>query len=143
MKYKVDEALSTIVSAISYAGYSPGKDVFLAIDAASSEFYAGGTYDVDGMRLSAGELMDHYVELTKTHPLISIEDPFFEDDFETTAELTRKIGSKVQIVGDDLFVTNSRRLSKGISEGALQYHLTHRWQMLLGGSSLQPLKAWR
>ncbi|MBR7006247.1 MAG: phosphopyruvate hydratase [Candidatus Methanomethylophilaceae archaeon] len=114
----VDEALSTIVSAISDAGYSPGKDVFLAIDAASSEFYADGKYDVDGMRLSAGELMDHYVELTKAHPLVSIEDPFFEDDFETTAELTRKIGSKVQIVGDDLFVTNSRRLSKGISEGA-------------------------
>ncbi len=114
----VDEALSTIVAAISDAGYVPGKDVFLAMDAASSEFYSDGIYDVDGMKLSAGELADHYVQLTKDHPVISIEDPFFEDDFETTAELTRKIGSHVQIVGDDLFVTNSKRLACGIEEGA-------------------------
>ena len=114
----VDEALSTIVAAISDAGYVPGKDVYLAMDAASSEFFDNGVYNVDGMNLSAGELADHYVELTKTHPLISIEDPFFEDDFETTAELTKKIGSHVQIVGDDLFVTNTKRLSRGIEQGA-------------------------
>lgn len=114
----VDEALSTIVEAISDAGYVPGKDVYLAMDAASSEFFDNGVYTVDGMNLSAGELADHYVELTKTHPLISIEDPFFEDDFETTAELTKKIGSHVQIVGDDLFVTNTKRLSRGIEQGA-------------------------
>ena len=114
----VDEALSIIVDSISDAGYVPGKDVFLAIDAASSEFYKDGVYNVDGMDLSAGELADHYVELTKTHPLISIEDPFFEDDFATTAELTRKVGNRVQIVGDDLFVTNSKRLAHGIDEGA-------------------------
>ena len=104
----VDEALSTIVSAVSDA----------AIDAASSEFYSDGIYDVDDMKLTAGELADHYVELTKAHPLISIEDPFFEDDFEATAELTKKIGSHVQIVGDDLFVTNSKRLKHGIESGA-------------------------
>jgi enolase len=114
----VDEALSTIVAAISDAGYAPGKDVFLAIDAASSEFFSNGVYEVDGMKLSAGELADHYVQLTKDHPLISIEDPFFEDDFETTAELTKKIGSHVQIVGDDLSVTNSKRLARGIDAGA-------------------------
>ncbi len=114
----VDEALSTIIDAVSDSGYVPGKDVFLAIDAASSEFFSDGVYDVDGLKLSAGELADHYEELTKTHPLISIEDPFFEDDFETTAALTKKIGNRVQIVGDDLFVTNSKRLSRGISEGA-------------------------
>ncbi len=114
----VDEALSTIVAAISDAGYVPGKDVYLAMDAASSEFFEDGVYNVDGMRLSAGELADHYVELTRNHPLISIEDPFFEDDFETTAELTRKVGSRVQIVGDDLFVTNTKRLARGIDEGA-------------------------
>ena len=114
----VDEALSIIVDSISDAGYVPGKDVFLAIDAASSEFYKDGVYNVDGMDLSAGELADHYVELTKAHPLISIEDPFFEDDFATTAELTRKVGNRVQIVGDDLFVTNSKRLARGIDEGA-------------------------
>ncbi len=112
------EALETIMSAVSAAGYTPGKDVFMALDAASSEFYDNGIYDVDGMKLSAGELADHYRKLTETYPLISIEDPFFEDDFETTAELTKKIGSDVQIVGDDLFVTNTKRLSKGIAAGA-------------------------
>ena len=112
------EAMETILSAVSDAGYAPGKDVFLALDAASSEFYNDGVYDVDGMKLSAGELADHYKKLTETYPLISIEDPFFEDDFETTSELTKKIGSNVQIVGDDLFVTNTKRLSKGIDVGA-------------------------
>ena len=112
------EAMETILSAVSDAGYAPGKDVFLALDAASSEFYNDGVYDVDGMKLSAGELADHYKKLTETYPLISIEDPVFEDDFETTAELTKKIGSNVQIVGDDLFVTNTKRLSKGIDVGA-------------------------
>ncbi len=114
----VSEALGTITSAISAAGYTPGKDVFLAIDAASSEFYDNGIYDVDSMRLSAGELADHYKYLTEEFPLISIEDPFFEDDFETTSELTKMIGKKVQIVGDDLFVTNTKRLCKGIENGA-------------------------
>ena len=114
----VDEALTIITDAVSDAGYVPGKDVFLAIDAASSEFFKDGIYNVDGMDLSAGELLDHYVELTKAHPLISIEDPFFEDDFATTAELTKKVGKNVQIVGDDLFVTNTKRLAKGIEQGA-------------------------
>ena len=114
----VDEALTTITDAIEDAGYKSGKDVFLAMDAASSEFFDNGVYSVDGMNLSAGELMDHYVELTKNHPIISIEDPFFEDDFATTAELTAKIGKHVQIVGDDLFVTNSKRLAKGIEQKA-------------------------
>lgn len=114
----VDEALTTITDAVSDAGYAPGKDIFLAIDAASSEFFEDGVYNVDGLKLSAGELSDHYVQLTKDHPLISIEDPFFEDDFATTAELTKAVGKRVQIVGDDLFVTNSKRLRRGIDEGA-------------------------
>ncbi|UAL07342.1 MAG: phosphopyruvate hydratase [Candidatus Methanogranum gryphiswaldense] len=114
----VSEALETIVGAISGAGYVPGQDVFLAIDAASSEFYNNGIYDVDAMKLSAGELADHYKDLTEEFPLISIEDPFFEDDFETTSELTKMIGKRVQIVGDDLFVTNTKRLCKGIENGA-------------------------
>ena len=112
------EAMETIVSAISDAGYVPGQDVFLALDAASSEFYSDGVYDVDGLKLSAPELADHYKSLADQFPLISIEDPFFEDDFETTRMLTEKIGSRVQIVGDDLFVTNTERLSKGIDMGA-------------------------
>ena len=108
------EAMETIVTAASDAGYTPGKDVFLALDAASSEFYSDGKYDVDGLKLTAAELADHYQTFTRDFPLISIEDPFFEDDFETTALLTKKVGSSVQIVGDDLFVTNTKRLSKGI-----------------------------
>ncbi len=114
----VDEALTVIANAVSDAGYSPGKDVFLAIDAASSEFYKDGKYSVDGMSLTPGELMDHYMELVKEHPLVSIEDPFFEDDFVTTAEFTKKVGKHVQVVGDDLFVTNSKRLARGIEQGA-------------------------
>jgi enolase len=112
------QAMDTIISAVSAAGYQPGKDVYLGLDAASSEFFENGKYNVDGMSLTAGELADHYVDLTRSYPLISLEDPFFEDDFETTAELTRKVGSKVQIVGDDIFVTNVKRLSRGIEEGA-------------------------
>ncbi len=114
----VDEALSTIVDAVSDAGYVPGKEVFLAIDAASSEFHSKGVYSVDGMELSSGELLDHYESLIKSHPLVSIEDPFQEDDFETTAEFTKRVGKHVQIVGDDLFVTNSKRLARGIDMGA-------------------------
>ena len=114
----VEEALEIIMSSVSEAGYSPGKDVFLAIDAASSEFYDKEFYEVDGMRLSPGELADHYASLAEKFPLISIEDPFFEDDFDTTAELTSMIGDRVQVVGDDIFVTNAGRLCKGIEMGA-------------------------
>ncbi len=110
----VAEALGTVAEAISNAGYTPGKDVFLTIDAASSEFFSDGRYDIDGMSLTAGELTDYYTSLTEEFPLISIEDPFFEDDFDSTAELTEKVGKKVQIVGDDLFVTNTERLERGI-----------------------------
>lgn len=112
------EAMGVISDAVSEAGYRPGKDVFMALDAASSEFFSDGVYEVDGMKLSPGELADHYVALTKDFPLISLEDPFFEDDYETTAVLTKRIGSKVQIVGDDLFVTNTERLERGISTGS-------------------------
>lgn len=114
----VAEALGTITEAASNAGYAPGKDIFLAIDSAASEFYIDGKYEVDNMSLTAGELTDHYISLSKEFPLISIEDPFFEDDFDSTAELTRKIGKSVQIVGDDLFVTNTERLLRGIDLGA-------------------------
>lgn len=114
----VSDALETISEAISLAGYSPGREVFLSLDAASSEFCDNGAYEVDGMRLSAGELADHYAALAGKFPLASIEDPFHEDDFESTAELTRSIGGRVQIVGDDLFVTNARRLCRGIEMGA-------------------------
>lgn len=114
----VAEALGTITEAASQAGYTPGKDIFLAIDAAASEFYVNGKYEVDEMSLTAGELTDHYISLTKEFPLIMIEDPFFEDDFDSTAELTRKIGKSIEIVGDDIFVTDTERLLRGIKMGA-------------------------
>ena len=113
-----EEAMNTIVDAISASGYVPGKDIYLALDAASSEFFSDGKYNVDRKMLSPGELVDHYVSFTKAFPLISIEDPFFEDDFQSTAELTKRVGDRVQVVGDDLFVTNTKRLSRGIEEGS-------------------------
>ncbi|MCL2032809.1 MAG: phosphopyruvate hydratase [Methanomassiliicoccaceae archaeon] len=113
-----EEAMDIIVESISGAGYSPGDEVSLAIDAASSEFYDDGIYEVDGQKLTALELADLYASLAEKFPLISIEDPFFEDDFDATAELTSMIGKKVQIVGDDIFVTNTGRLCKGIEMGA-------------------------
>jgi len=116
----VSEAFETIMAAISEAGYAPGKDIYLGMDCASSEFFdeAKGTYDVDGMTLNGGELLDHYADLISKFPLISIEDPFQENDFQTTADFTKKVGAHCQIVGDDLFVTNSKRLAMGIEQGA-------------------------
>ena len=114
----VAEALEVIMTAIEGAGYSPGEEVFLSIDAASSEFYNDGVYELDDLRLSPTELADYYADLAGRFPLISIEDPFFEDDFDTTAELTSMIGKNIQVVGDDLFVTNTKRLCKGIEMGA-------------------------
>jgi len=112
------EAMEVIIEAISDAGYSPGKDVFLALDAASSEFYSDGRYDIDGKSLTADELIDYYRDLIASFPLISLEDPFQEDDFDTTAKMTAELGTKVQIMGDDLFVTNTERLRRGIERKA-------------------------
>ncbi len=112
------EALSTMSTAIEDAGYTPGGDVLLALDAAASEFHREGVYSIDGKELSAGELVDHYALMVEEFPLISIEDPFDEEEFEALAELTRRLGDRVQIVGDDVFVTNVERLRKGISMGA-------------------------
>ncbi len=112
------EAMDAIVKAIEAAGHVPGKDVFLAMDAAASEFYSDGTYTLDGKDLSSGELADVYLSLRDRYPLISLEDPFFEDDFDAMTELTRRAGSRLQLVGDDMFVTNVERLRMGIGRGA-------------------------
>jgi enolase len=112
------EALDLIVEAIKKAGYTPGKDVALALDVAASEFYEDGAYQFEGKALSAAELIDYYADLVAAYPLVSIEDPLFEDDWEGWKTLTAKLGDKVQIVGDDLFVTNPIRLARGIKEGA-------------------------
>jgi len=112
------EALDTIMLAISESGYSPGKNVYLGFDAASSEFYNSGTYEIDDQTKTADELTEFYIELIKKYPIRYIEDPFEQEDFDHTAKFTQKVGSKVQIVGDDIFVTNISRLRRGIQLGA-------------------------
>ena len=112
------EALEILSQAISEAGYAAGKDVFLGFDAASSEFYRNGTYQIDGKELSTKQLGDFYEQLIDRFPIRYIEDPFEQEDFDHTAQFTRKMGSRVQIVGDDIFVTNVSRFQKGIDAGA-------------------------
>ncbi len=112
-------ALDLILEAIGNAGYEPGKDIALALDVAASEFYDdadGGSYAFEGGRKSAAELVDYYAELVAAYPLVSIEDPLNEDDWEGWHAITERLGDKVQLVGDDLFVTNPERLARGIAE---------------------------
>ena len=113
-----EEALKIIVNAIENAGYSAGKDIFIGIDAASSEFYSDGKYRLaaEGKSLSKIELVDYLADWTQRYPLISIEDGMDENDWDGWALLSSKIGNKVQLVGDDLFVTNSSILAKGIAK---------------------------
>lgn len=113
-------ALDLIMQAIKESGYVPGKDVFIALDVAASEIYNNNTktYKIDNNNLSSDELIKYYVELVNRYPIMSIEDPFFEEDFESLAVLTKLIGEKVMLVGDDYFVTNITYLQKGISMNA-------------------------
>lgn len=110
------EALDLIINAIERAGYVPGKDVFLGLDVAASEFYENGMYNLKGENkvLPADELINYFVNLVRKYPIISIEDPVDEDDFEGFKKITEILGDKVQLVGDDLFVTNKEYLKKGI-----------------------------
>jgi enolase len=111
-------ALDLLVEAITTAGFTPGKDIALGLDVASSEFYADGSYTFEGQSRDSAFLASYYADLVASYPLVSIEDPLDEDDWEGWAHLTSEIGSKTQIVGDDLFVTNPTRLAKGIQTGA-------------------------
>lgn len=112
------EALDLICLAIKEAGYVPGKDVSLALDVAASELYEDGVYTVDGKKYLPSELNDYYVSLIDKYPIVSIEDPVWEGDFEGFKELTSLIGDRVQLVGDDLFVTNIKYLKRAVSMGA-------------------------
>ena len=111
------EALDLIMEAIERANYKPGEDVLLALDAASSEFYENGKYLVEGKELTSDQLVDYYESLIKEYPIISIEDPMAENDWEGWKLITQRLGDKVQLVGDDLFTTNPKLLEKGIEEG--------------------------
>ena len=110
-------ALELITEAIKRAGYTPGQDIALALDVASSEFYENGAYQFEGKALSAKDMSDYYAGLVADFPLVSIEDPLDEDDWDGWKTLTDAIGDKVQLVGDDLFVTNPQRLADGIAKG--------------------------
>jgi len=114
-----DEALGFIMKSIEKAGYTPGDDVMLALDCAATEFYRDGRYDIsgEGKVLGSTEMAEYLADLTRRYPIFSIEDGMGEDDWEGWKALTELVGDKVQLVGDDLFVTNPKRLARGIDEG--------------------------
>jgi enolase len=111
------EALDLILEAIGNAGFAPGKDVALALDVAASEFYNDGKYAFEGQQKQAAELIEYYEKLVANYPLVSIEDPLNEEDWDGWKVITDVLGDKVQLVGDDLFVTNVTRLQRGIENG--------------------------
>lgn len=115
-----EEALETLTVAIEKAGYRPGQDVFLAIDAAASEFYSNGKYVLrnEGLKLDSGDLVELYSKWIERYPIVCIEDGLAEDDWAGWSEMTRRLGDRVQLVGDDLFVTSKQRLERGVREGA-------------------------
>jgi len=112
-----EEAIELIMEAIEMAGYKPGEDIAIALDTAASEFYKDGLYHIEGKGLSHKGLIDYYTRLIDSYPIISLEDGLAEDDWEGWRLLTEGLGKRVQLVGDDLFVTNLERLSRGIKEG--------------------------
>ena len=113
------DALDFIMKSVEKAGYKPGEDIYLALDCAASEYYEDGLYNFkgEGKKLSSGENADYLENLVDQYPIISIEDGMHEDDWDGWKTLTDKIGSRCQLVGDDLFVTNTKRLERGIAEG--------------------------
>ncbi|MBM3556904.1 MAG: phosphopyruvate hydratase [Alphaproteobacteria bacterium] len=112
-----DEALGLIMKAIEATGAKPGEGVVLAIDAASNEFFAKGVYALEGKKLDAGGMVKYWEDLCRRYPIVSIEDGLAEDDWDGWKALTTALGAKVQLVGDDLFVTNPKRLADGIAKG--------------------------
>src|SRR5262249_45446315 len=109
-------ALDLIIKAINQAGFQPGRDIALAIDAAATEFYKDGAYQFEGSPRSAEQMTAIYTEWLAAYPIVSLEDPLAEDDWAGWQALTAALGGKVQVVGDDLFVTNPERIRRGIAE---------------------------
>jgi enolase len=114
-----EEAIQVIITAIEKAGYAPGVDAYIALDPASSEFFENGKYNLksENRVLSSEEMVDYYAKLVEKYPIVSIEDGLAEEDWDGWKVMTDKLGDKIQIVGDDLFVTNVERLSRGIELG--------------------------
>lgn len=112
------EALDLLMSAIEQAGYKPGEQIGVALDVAATEMYKDGKYDWQGKQITGDELLEIYAGWCTKYPMVSIEDGFSEDDWTSWIAMTKKLGSKLQLVGDDLFVTNPERLARGIKEGA-------------------------
>ncbi|MDP2173804.1 MAG: phosphopyruvate hydratase [Candidatus Cloacimonadaceae bacterium] len=113
-----EEALIVIVEAITAAGYTPGKDIFIAIDAAASSFFKDGKYAIDGKMLSSDEMIDYYELLIGKYPIVSIEDGLDENDWDGWKKLNARLGARIQIMGDDLFVTNPEFIKRGIAENS-------------------------
>ncbi|MBD3285398.1 phosphopyruvate hydratase [candidate division WOR-3 bacterium] len=111
------EALDLLMKAIEKAGYKPGEEIYLALDVAASQFYAEGKYKLGGKMLDAGDLIDHYEDLLGRYPLVSVEDGLAETDWDGWKLLTTRLTDRLQLVGDDIFVTNPEILSKGIEQG--------------------------
>lgn len=112
-----EDAISIIMQAITESGYKPGRDIFLALDVAASEFYEKGKYNFEGRKIASEDIVDYYEKLIKKYPIVSIEDGVAENDWIGWKLLTETIGNRVQLVGDDLFVTNTKILKQGIEKG--------------------------
>jgi enolase len=112
-----EEAISLIIQAIELAGYTVGRDIYLALDVAASEFCKDGSYNFEGKKVSSDDMISYYEEMISKYPLISIEDGLSENDWDGWKVLTRRLGKKVQLVGDDIFVTNKKIIKKGIEDG--------------------------
>ncbi|MEW6003013.1 MAG: phosphopyruvate hydratase [Nitrospirota bacterium] len=112
-----EEALALIMNAIEMSGYTPGKDIYLALDVAASEFYENGYYNFEGRKIKSDDLIGYYEEIISRYPTLSIEDGLSENDWEGWKKLTEILGKKIQLVADDIFVTNTKIIKKGIEEG--------------------------
>jgi enolase len=112
-----EDAITLIIQAIELSGYKPGKDIYLALDVAASEFYKDGYYNFEGKKVSSDDMISYYEVMISKYPLISIEDGLSENDWDGWKVLTRRLGKKVQLVGDDIFVTNKKIIKKGVEDG--------------------------
>jgi len=112
-----EEAIALIIQAIELAGYTPGKDIYLALDVAASEFYENGLYNFEGKNASSDDMISYYGEMISKYPLLSIEDGLSENDWNGWRDMTHRLGKKAQFVGDDIFVTNTQIIKRGIEEG--------------------------